>query len=504
MPSLFPGPGLYSNMRDGMYYTKEELQAQQSGGASPWLQGASGLNYADIAGSSLLSSVGGDSGASGYANNLGGLTDSQLSNGNYSDATTPQYANGQYGQGTLSSGSFGSQYGNTGISSGNSGTPGLSVSGNGGITIAGQGGYAADFGTMSSYNPSQSFSGGGSSGGAAGGGDQNQLGIGVGANTQSDNPFTGTAGAGGFGNVSGVGAGAGNQQASTNVYAPTPQSYAQAGQMAVGYLNNAMSQITQQINQGQIRTQQQLEMALNNISSQTGLGMNEIQSAFNQAQTASNTGFNQGANDISSYLNQAIQNYAPIAGQAAGDMNYLRNAGQQGFDQDFNQYMNSSAFKFPLQQAIGGVEQSAANAGKLFSGATGKAIADRASDFTSQQYMNYNNQRFNQANQIATNSLGALQNQGNLQSTAGQTLGQLRSNQGTNNSGLLSTYGTNVLNARQNTGTNLANAQLGFGTQQNNLTAQMAEALGQQGNAAADYTYNSQLGRGTRAIEIKV
>ena len=92
--------------------------------------------------------------------------------------------------------------------------------------------------------------------------------------------------------------------------------------------------------------------------------------------------------------------YAPITQNFAGDMSaYRQLAAQpaqtfqyQQFDpfaydlQAQTQQFLDPSMDFQIQQATDAVQGSAANAGKLFSGATGKAIADRSQEIAQQSW----------------------------------------------------------------------------------------------------------------------
>ena len=415
----------------------------------------------------------------------------------YSDGSSGYPANYGTGEGTVlplpSAGSGGSQPPTSATSS--STLPGA---GSSGATTTSSGGFGQDYGYGLVAPQPISGSGLPSGGGAGGGGGGSSSGTGTG---------TSGSGGGGFGSSGGgfsATVGPSTQDASVPVYAPTSGAYQQAGNTAISTLDQGMSQIQAAIQSGQIGNNAQLNAALQNLSSSTGVGLQQLSSAFNQAQSSLGQNYNQGASDLSGYLQQAINNYQPSAGGAGGDLAYLRRGVQRGFDEDFRNFQNSSAFQFPLQQAIGNVEQSAANAGKLFSGAAGKAIADRASDYTSQQYENFRNNRINQAQLPAALSQNALANQSSLYGSLGQSLANLRQNQGNTSSGLFGQYGTQALTANTNLGANLANTRTGFSGLNTQLQGSLADALGSYASTKADTQYNSILGRGTRSIEIKV
>lgn len=91
-------------------------------------------------------------------------------------------------------------------------------------------------------------------------------------------------------------------------------------------------------------------------------------------------------------LGELGSQYSPYTQNAGSDMDAYRSAMGQP-DQQYNQYdpfaydLNTQsqqfldpAMDFQIQQATDAVEGSAANAGKLFSSATGKGIADRTAE----------------------------------------------------------------------------------------------------------------------------
>lgn len=97
---------------------------------------------------------------------------------------------------------------------------------------------------------------------------------------------------------------------------------------------------------------------------------------------------NRGYNEITESLKTS---YGDLMGGAGADADAYRQAVQQGGYQGYSdaspyQYdlqgmtrqLLDPSMQFQIEQATGAVEGSAANAGKLFSGATGQAIADRS------------------------------------------------------------------------------------------------------------------------------
>jgi hypothetical protein len=127
---------------------------------------------------------------------------------------------------------------------------------------------------------------------------------------------------------------------------------------------------------------------------------------------------------------QTREDYAPwrVAGGAAvtrqADLMGLNGVDPQ--NNAFSQFREDPGYKYTVDQAVQGVDRSAAARGLLTSGATIKAIQDRAANLADQQYGNWFNRLAGIAGtgQTATNGTAsaganAANNQGNAMMAAG-------------------------------------------------------------------------------------
>lgn len=323
------------------------------------------------------------------------------------------------------------------------------TTGSGGVLGAGTppNGITGNFGSTLSGNGSTS--GGGSSGGGGGGGSPATGGSGSGSSLVDDTRA--------FNNAASAGGGGVPIQA-PSVYGPTASGYSSAMVAATNAINAGMGQVANTVNSGIASNNQAVSNAVNSINSLYGLGYS----------TSNNT------------YDQAVAKYEPIASGAAGDYQYLKNMTQGGFDQNFADYQNSGAYRYGLNEGIDSVRQSGAARGLLNSGATLKAVSRYAQGYQNSQYLNYQQQQLNAANQLANYSGSALNSQTSL-------LGQKAQNQG----GLLSNQANAVGNA--------ALSGVGYNTA---LNSSLAQAYGQSASSIANIKAQGMLGASSTNIPI--
>lgn len=473
-----------------------------------WLEGASGINYGDIAGSPTLYGSGGLSLSDGLSQPVIGPNGEPM----YSDGTNGYYSGGADSYGSVGNSIYGNVSGTTGSGSsigmdsyGNpiiGGSTSLGSNLSGGSTSGGStgsyGGYT--LGGGSGGSTSGSYGGGSSSSGGSGGGSGGGL---------QALPESNTLRSSGYGSTSRTSSGStsiGTGMATTpttSLYTVSPLAYTQAMNAELSELDAGMAQIRQLVQSGQIQNNQQLSAALNEMSSKTGLGINELQNAFQQGVGAVNQGYSNAANALTSQYGQAINQYAPITAGAAGDVANLRDATNRGFDEDFAKYQQSQAFQAPLQQATGDINQSAAARRMNMSSGNLKNLGQYISDYTSKGYNDYRSQRMGEAQNLANTSLNALQTQTGLRGQLGSQLASTFGQQGSNVGQLQGQYGNAAANAYSTLGANLSGTRQAFTGLNTDLTKSLSEATGQYYGARADARNRGITGRGTRAIEIR-
>lgn len=274
----------------------------------------------------------------------------------------------------------------------------------------------------------------------------------------------------------------GSNSNNPSVYAPSPASYTSAMNAELGALDSGMQNVNNAIGSGLTQNNNLINANTADLTNYGTAGANAI-----------NQGTNQGTTALQQNLQGAVDKYNPVTDQTANDVNFYRNGVTNGFNQDFADYQKSAAYQFPLQEGLAAARNTLGVNGMAESSKAFKDLTKYASDYGATKYMDYNNQRVNQAQGLAQTSLGALQNQTGLQQNLGTSLANL--------------YGSQSQAAGQqysNTGQNLATARsagMGYNTA---LNTSLAEAMGQYSSARADALNRGIIGRGTKSIEINV
>lgn len=361
----------------------------------------------------------------------------------------------------------------------------------------------AGFGNQLSgnYSPSSPFSYNASSGGGGQGGAQQGAGGNLSGNYAPTQPFSYNQGGGG---TSGGSVAIDPNAANPQIYAPSPAAYNQAMQAELASLYGGAEGAIGELRSGINFAEQNQAAGLNDITGALGPAYASLEQKGSQAQGALGNALTGGQQALAGAYNPVLGQYQGITAGAAGDVNYLRNMTQGGVDQQFANYMNSPAFQFGLNNAMSAIQNSAAAEGMLRSGATLKALGDRASDYTSQQYNQFRSNELGAAQNLANTTLGALGQQGALAQGYGNQAASLYGNIGQAQAQNYSTTGQNLANAGL-TGAGLQ-AQQRLGTTGAVLGAfgDLAQVRGELGSAEADARSRGILGKGTRSITLNV
>jgi len=146
---------------------------------------------------------------------------------------------------------------------------------------------------------------------------------------------------------------------------------------------------------------QAAQQGIDIVRSAADKGINTLQTSADKAATFQQPFYNSGQNALT-----RLQKILGLAGQAP----------------DFTEITNNPAYQFRLQQGNNAVQNSAANAGNLFSGQTGKALTNYSQGLASTEYQNIINNLSGEATrgQNAGNQLSNIfQNTGVNQSNVG-------------------------------------------------------------------------------------
>lgn len=183
--------------------------------------------------------------------------------------------------------------------------------------------------------------------------------------------------------------------------------------------------------------------------------------------------------------------YQPVLGetQMASDA-YLYEVGAGARPNGYRGFEKTPGYQFQMDEMSDAVQGSAAGAGGLYSGATMKALNDRAGGIAAQGYDNHLNRLLG----IRGQNLGARDALAGIAGNYGMAdasvvanrnnvLADLSVNMGTGLGGMRTNLGTNIANMRNNEATNRANLWGGLGQNLSQLSVG-------QGNAAAQGYYN--------------
>ncbi len=479
---------------DGSQTTAAERAANP-----PWMTGASGINYSDVNQGMLDSlNIGTGSNLTDYFSD--GSADGQLSgydlsaDGALSFAPEVGYAMATLGYTPSTDGSGSYVNSTTGqVVAPSQVSSALSSGSSTGGSLQQQ---------LETAFASMPMGGGGSSGGGGGGSNTTGMDTPAYLGTQPNTADSGLFSSRNGGTAAPIQTSAGNT--TVPVYGPTPAAYNQAMNAALPVLSQGMSNVYGTLNNAQNANSALYNNVANNATNTYNTGQTELANAFNQAGNTLTGSINQGATSLSNALQQAIGQYNPITGQAANDYQNLKNITNGSFNQDFQDYTNSQAYQFPLQQQLAAVQGSAAAKGTLHSSADLKNLNNYAGNYASQQYNQYQQQRTQNAQNLANTSLGAMQQQAGLQSTLGQQLAGLYSTQGQVGSNLSAQYGTNAIGQRANQASTIANLSNNTSNNAAALSQSLAQAYGQNATTTAQTLTNGILGRGQNSIQITV
>lgn len=261
----------------------------------------------------------------------------------------------------------------------------------------------------------------------------------------------------------------------TPILAPNPGAYGQAMTAEQGALQQGMNGANAGINRGIDYAKDTLQGGLMANNTTTDNGVNAVNSATTGALGQANQ-----------YIQPTMQQFQGVTANTGNDLQGYRNAVQGNFNQKFQDFQNSDAYNFALNQGLTSAQNSAAAGGMLRSGATLKALQDYASGYASQQYNNWQQNQVANAGGLANSSLGALSSQGQLANQAGLGLGNIQT-QG----------GQQLADLYKNQGTIQGQLRLGTAQTVGDLASQQAQASGQYGTALADSYSRGILGQGT-------
>lgn len=153
---------------------------------------------------------------------------------------------------------------------------------------------------------------------------------------------------------------------------------------------------------------QAAQQGIDIVRSSADRGINTLQTSADKAATFQQPFYSAGQNALT-----RLQKILGLGGQSP----------------DFTEITNNPAYQFRLQQGNNAVQNSAANAGNLFSGQTGKALTNYSQDLASTEYQNIINNLSNEA--------GRGQNAGNQLSNIFQNTGVNQSNVGIQTGGAI-------------------------------------------------------------------
>lgn len=153
---------------------------------------------------------------------------------------------------------------------------------------------------------------------------------------------------------------------------------------------------------------QAAQQGIDIVRSAADRGINTLQTSSDKAATFQQPFYSAGQNALT-----RLQKILGLGGQAP----------------DFTEITNNPAYQFRLQQGNNAVQNSAANAGNLFSGQTGKALTNYSQGLASTEYQNIINN--------LSNEVGRGQNAGNQLSNIFQNTGVNQSNVGIQTGGAI-------------------------------------------------------------------
>ena len=301
----------------------------------------------------------------------------------------------------------------------------------------------------------------------------------------------------------GSGSAGGGTNFDPSVIMPTPQGYEQSLAAQTQTLNQGYNQVRGDIRGGLNNLAANQQQARERLEQDIQSGVNAINQAGLGAEDSLQRGFNAGRQDVMSSIDPTLSAYSNINAGNLDDMNYLRDVVRgDTVQQQFQEFMKSPAYQFALDESLRAMENSASASGSLRSGALQKALSDRASDYASQQFNQWQNNRFNQAQGLA--SLGAqnLSAEGNLATQRGTTLANLEAQRALAESGVNQATGQQAANLYNNLATLGTANQLGFAQTSADLQTSLAEAAGQFYSSLADAQNQSIIGQNTRPIVI--
>lgn len=272
------------------------------------------------------------------------------------------------------------------------------------------------------------------------------------------------------------------------------EAYQNAMNSSINYLNAGQSEANNYFGLGLENSQKNLDLTLEALQSGQAQGRDDITAGFNEAKDTLTSGREQGRADIETNFKGAIDRYDVLSQLAPEAIGEYGNRVLSDFDSSFAQYQKSPVYQFALGEGMKGIQRAAGAKGNANSGATIKAMQRYASDYASQNYMNYTNTRIGQSKDLANFAASGVVAQADLQSRMGEGMANI--------GGI---YDAALANNSQNRGTALSD-QGQFYDQQRGLaygrdTSANTTIRTAQGNLAgrlaserAQFAYNGTLG----------